>query len=364
MQIFLILASAAHAATWYADADGDGYGDPTMHVEDATAPDGYVGDASDCDDDNAASHPGGTETCDGSDNDCAGGIDDGEVCPCDVEEYGDHAYMFCETLTAVADAQAFCQDYDYNLATLSSADEDTWVDGQADARSTEKWWLGGNDSTTEGTWAWVDGSDWVYENWHADEPNDSGGNEDCLQHNRYTDGVWNDEPCTSTFRFVCESGLVRTLYVDADGDGYGDPASATLTSSDSFDGYSDNALDCNDGASEVNPSQAETWYDGVDADCDGQSDYDADEDGWDSDLYGGEDCDDGDDTVNPAAVDEWYDGVDADCDGESDYDADGDGQDSDLYGGRDCDDGDEGVYDGATETWYDGTDADCDGESD
>lgn len=41
----------------------------------------------------------------------------------------------------------------------------------------------------------------------------------------------------------------------------------------------------------------------------------------------------------------WYDGVDQDCDGRSDYDIDGDGFDSHLaIGGRDCDDSNPTVY--------------------
>ena len=34
----------------------------------------------------------------------------------------------------------------------------------------------------------------------------------------------------------------------------------------------------------------------------------------------------------------WYDGVDQNCDGLSDYDQDGDGEDSVDHGGTDCDD--------------------------
>ena len=36
-----------------------------------------------------------------------------------------------------------------------------------------------------------------------------------------------------------------------------------------------------------------------------------------------EDCDDGDGSVSPAGTETWYDGIDGDCDGASDYDQDG-----------------------------------------
>ena len=38
--------------------------------------------------------------------------------------------------------------------------------------------------------------------------------------------------------------------------------------------------------------------------------------------------------MNPGASDLWYDGVDQDCAGDSDYDQDGDGGDSDQHGGE------------------------------
>ncbi len=58
---------------WYADSDSDGFGDPELSVEDCAAPAGFVADATDCDDADAAVAPGVLETCgDGVDNDCDG----------------------------------------------------------------------------------------------------------------------------------------------------------------------------------------------------------------------------------------------------------------------------------------------------
>jgi hypothetical protein len=119
--------------------------------------------------------------------------------------------------------------------------------------------------------------------------------------------------------------------------------------------------DCDDSDPTVNPSAIETWYDGVDQDCAGDSDWDADGDGYDASWRpdgGGEDCDDGNPDVNPGATERWYDGIDDDCDGNLD-DADGDGQAGQAAGGLDCDDADPSIYFGAPETWYDGIDQDC-----
>ncbi len=153
-------------------------------------------------------------------------------------------------------------------------------------------------------------------------------------------------------------------------------------------------------AEQINPAATETWYDGVDQNCDDLSDYDADSDGYghaehaDAVLTEGlltaDDCLEGTEAdvaenpggvagadANPAATETWYDGTDQNCDDLSDYDADADGHDAETYGGDDClegtstdvDDNPGGVAGvdanpGALETWYDGTDQNCDDLSD
>jgi hypothetical protein len=58
---------------FYADGDGDGFGDPMVFVMDCYAPAGYVADSTDCDDTNNAIYPGAPEIPDnGIDEDCDG----------------------------------------------------------------------------------------------------------------------------------------------------------------------------------------------------------------------------------------------------------------------------------------------------
>ncbi len=150
------------------------------------------------------------------------------------------------------------------------------------------------------------------------------------------------------------------------------------------------------GAQDFNPGATDTWYDGVDQDCQGDDDFDADGDGFQSDDYPhpvsdrpgtwafGTDCIDNPllgtgldaanpsgaaaSSVNPAAEETWYDGTDDNCD-LNDCDADGDGHSypgSSYCEAMDCDDTDPEIYFDASieETWYDGVDANCDGWSD
>ncbi|MCB9655140.1 MAG: hypothetical protein H6729_13535 [Deltaproteobacteria bacterium] len=65
------------APTFYLDADGDGFGNPSAVVQACSSPSGYVANGNDCDDASAANRPSAHELLDGLDNDCNGWIDDG-----------------------------------------------------------------------------------------------------------------------------------------------------------------------------------------------------------------------------------------------------------------------------------------------
>jgi hypothetical protein len=68
---------------WYADDDGDGYGDPADSLNDCSQPSGYVLRADDCDGASADVHPGAVEDCsNGLDDDCDGSFDN---CPVDLD---------------------------------------------------------------------------------------------------------------------------------------------------------------------------------------------------------------------------------------------------------------------------------------
>ncbi|MEC7985584.1 MAG: lamin tail domain-containing protein [Myxococcota bacterium] len=79
------------------------------------------------------------------------------------------------------------------------------------------------------------------------------------------------------------------------------------------DGF-DSTIDCNDNDEEINPTADEIWYDGVDQNCNGDSDYDQDRDGFDSADYSGTDCNDNDELINTEAYDIPGNGIDENCD--------------------------------------------------
>ncbi|MDP2316603.1 MAG: putative metal-binding motif-containing protein [Pseudomonadota bacterium] len=84
--------------TWYPDADGDGFGDAAGAVLACAAPGGFLADATDCDDTQAAVNPAATEVCNATDDDCDGVVDEDDAADAstwyadaDADGFGDAA---------------------------------------------------------------------------------------------------------------------------------------------------------------------------------------------------------------------------------------------------------------------------------
>ncbi len=240
----------------------------------------------------------------------------------------------------------------------------------------------------------------TYTIWYVDQDSDGHGNpfqsvatceapdgyvaqgDDCLDSlaNTYPgapelcDGI--DNNCDD----VVDEGLEVDWFVDADGDGYGDPATA-MQACEAPPNTANQAGDCNDDNDAQNPDQVEVCDD-IDNNCDSQIDegllvtyyLDEDGDGWGNNGIVVEacsrptgyaeapgDCDDNDNSVHPEAPElDCTDPIDRNCDGVVVYvDADSDGSAACV----DCDDTRADVFPGAVEVCG-GGDENCNGLTD
>ncbi len=390
---------AVDAPTWYADADGDGYGLSDQVLVQCAQPSGYAALGADCDESDAAINPGASELCDGVDNDCDDSVDEDDAADAGTwcwDGDGDGFGNSASALTQCAQPSGYvgdCRDCDDGEGAIRP-DASEVCDG-----------IDNNcDGVTDGAGAEDAGT------WYADADGDSYGDDgsvvvDCTQPSGTSDqgGDCDDgdaavnpaasEVCDGIDN-DCDDELdeddatdASTWYADGDADGYGDSASSLVACS-AGTGWVGDATDCDDGDAAVHPGATEVC-DGIDNDCDDLLDdeddsvdasvlatwyQDADSDGYGDASVSVEscsapsgyvaesgDCDDGDATVNPGAAETWYDGVDSDCAGDDDYDADADGYQAEDSGGSDCDDDDAGVNPLGSEICADGIDQDCDG---
>ncbi len=93
------------------DDDGDGYCDAGLAV--VGAPAACPSGGGDCDDQNSAVNPGRTEICNGVDDDCAAGIDNG--CDDDGDDYCDTAMAIVGTPPTCSQGGGDCNDEDRTI---------------------------------------------------------------------------------------------------------------------------------------------------------------------------------------------------------------------------------------------------------
>ncbi|MEC8381320.1 MAG: MopE-related protein [Myxococcota bacterium] len=331
---FIDEPGAIGSVQWFPDADGDTYGAVGEGRWSCVQPDGYTSNQTDCDDENANVNPGADEFCDDIDNDCDGVTDedsagDAELFyyDADGDGYGNafvSAYQCSEGEGYVANDQD-CNDSDDDIhpnATEICDQKDNDCDEAIDDLDMDvidqlTWYLDldgdGFGSGGEILACEVPLPGMVTDNTDCDDANVSispAAPELC--------GNGTDDDCDGDIDSLDLDAIDVPWYTDSDGDGYGDPTSFVIETCEPPSGTASLLSDCDDSDSGISPAAQEIWYDGVDQDCANDGDFDADGDGFDSDLHGGEDCLDSDPDINPNEAEVCGNGIDDDCDGQID----------------------------------------------
>lgn len=333
---------------FYFDSDGDGYGDPSITIEDCTEPPGYVSNNTDCDDLDMTIHPGAAEDCNGFDDDCDPQTgEEGLTSSCYTGPAGSDGVGPCHGGTRtcatgswgacagqVLPAPEACDEIDNNCngTTDEGAVATFCDDGDFDGH--------GDPAFTIETCPMPPGFSPLCDDCDPLDPEiHPGATEQCNLFDDDCDGLYDE-------------GLTSTCYHDADGDGFGNAAYPIQTCSPP-PGCVPNADDCDDSNAAIHPGAAEVCN-AFDDDCDAQTDegvkntYYRDLDG---DGYGrasvtvqacakpagyvenSADCNDNDPSTRPGAA-EFCNGGDDNCNGLVDdglphylayFDADGDG---------------------------------------
>jgi len=401
--------------TWYADTDGDLYGDPNDHTAACFRPDGYVFDASDCDDSRGDVHPDAPEMCDGVDNDCDNDVDEDNAVDAatwyfdgDDDGFGvtSDTLVMCDQPTDYVADPGDCDDADPDrnpgeaeVCDPSNVDED--CNGLADDADP-----GVSNRTA---WHWdLDGDTYGDETrttWSCDQPplhvldgTDCNDGATAIHPGAVEipdDHI--DQDCTGVDAVTC--------FVDWDQDTFGTDLGTTTVaadgSCDTADQESDDDTDCDDTNPDAYPGAIEIPLDGVDQDCDGSDagtcPLDGDGDGYghptetvdsadedcddEGEAWTADDCDDSDEDRNPGEEEIVDDGIDQDCNGfdtitcvvDADHDAYGtdlgtttlapdgscDTADGESEDDTDCDDTDPDSHPLAPEVPDDGIDQDC-----
>ncbi|KAM3926804.1 hepatic lectin-like [Leptodactylus fuscus] len=117
----------------------------------------------------------------------------------------------CYYLTIVKDewskTRSTCLAKEADLAVVTSDREQIFLSSYSGASSSKWYWIGLHDMEDEGTWIWVDGTNFEtsYKHWKKGEPNNYQDNEHCGHF--WSSGEWNDAPCDSEAYGICEKKL-------------------------------------------------------------------------------------------------------------------------------------------------------------
>ena len=159
--------------------------------------------------------------------------------PAEAIQFNGHRYQLIDVGMTWEEAQAYCQSVGGHLVTITSQEEQNFIESLLSYGTKNNYWLGGFKGDT-GQWQWITGETPVYSNWASNQPDNTNGLENALMIykginpvNPNQPGQWNDlnsnGTCgtetffgTENFGFVCEWDTLPETYVD--------PATALINS--------------------------------------------------------------------------------------------------------------------------------------
>ncbi len=323
----------------YLDQDKDGYGTPNVSIDDCPTS-GYVLNDLDCNDTKDQVHPGVTEVCDHIDNDCNGQTDEGvtvvQYFDQDKDGYGDPNLSINDCpKTGYVTNNLDCDDAKIKVspnATEICDGLDNDCNGQTDEGFVLLWYLDadhdlfGRADISQNSC--TQPKDYVQNNLDCNDF-DAKINPNAVE--ICDDGI--DQDCNG---IIDDAKTATRWYADTDADDAGDSASFVYACKQPPSRVA-NHDDCNDQNPSISPYAQEACNDGIDNNCDGQTDenpvdvtwyQDADKDGFGNVTvtqlacapppgYVGNDadCDDENKDVHPGVAEMCNNGIDDNCDG-------------------------------------------------
>ncbi|KAG6922888.1 C-type lectin domain family 4, member f [Chelydra serpentina] len=123
--------------------------------------------------------------------------------------YGGNLYYFSQEEKSWDEAERFCVSRDSHLTSVSSQAEQEFLANESKGRDH---WIGLTDRGTEGSWRWVDGTEYRADAsrgfWAPNQPDNwdqgTGGGEDCVHIHPINQNLWNDANCTLPYRWICK----------------------------------------------------------------------------------------------------------------------------------------------------------------
>ncbi|KAM3623148.1 uncharacterized protein V6R79_007635 [Siganus canaliculatus] len=119
-------------------------------------------------------------------------------------KFENSCYFISDTLKSWNDGRNMCKDHGADLVIISNFMEQKFI-----SSFNQLVWIGLTDEETENSWKWVNGEAATTTYFHEKQPDNHGSAENCVEINDSFPPTnnWNDFPCNSLLKFICEKVL-------------------------------------------------------------------------------------------------------------------------------------------------------------